>query len=64
ERGVESHDTSFLFEGIDAPIYTDSCHFGKRGNHLVADKLIELIRNCGSGRTSEAIVDSRLRESR
>lgn len=38
-RGVRFHDASGVFEGVTERIYRDSCHFGERGNELLADEI-------------------------
>ena len=42
-RGVETHDTSYLFEHVEDELYFDSCHFNKQGNVILAHKLVELL---------------------
>ena len=48
-RGVEALDTSDAFAGVDETIYVDSCHFGRRGGQLLAQRVIELLDLQGSG---------------
>lgn len=37
ERGVSFSDASRVFADVEEPLYTDACHFGQRGNELLAE---------------------------
>jgi hypothetical protein len=41
--GVRFVDLTGVFRGLDGDIYYDSCHFGERGNLIVADRLARAI---------------------
>lgn len=41
--GVEALDTSDAFAGVEETIYVDSCHFGRRGGKLLAQRVVELL---------------------
>jgi hypothetical protein len=45
ERGVWFHDLTPVFGAVEEPIYVDNCcHFGQRGNELVAEAMAARIR--------------------
>jgi hypothetical protein len=39
--GVDAHDLSDTFKGIEETLYYDSAHFNQTGNRLVAERLLE-----------------------
>ena len=39
EEGVEFHDTSGLFVGVEETLYFDRAHFGRRGNELLGGRI-------------------------
>lgn len=43
ESGTVTCDLTDVFDGETGTIFTDSCHFGDRGNELVACRLAEMI---------------------
>ena len=43
ERGVRCFDLSMLFAGVEETLYYDDCHFGRKGNQLLADRIFELL---------------------
>jgi hypothetical protein len=38
-RGIAFHDASMLFRDVTEELYYDGCHFGERGNVLLADEV-------------------------
>lgn len=45
EKGIAFFDGSRVFEGIDEPLYLDNCHFGARGNRLLAEAMLPDLRD-------------------
>ncbi len=41
--GVHFVDLTGVFRGLEGDVYYDSCHFGERGNQIVADRLARAI---------------------
>lgn len=50
ERGVHFLDASGIFAGITERIYRDACHFGKRGNELLAEAIASALLEMLPGR--------------